>query len=267
MKENALDNQDIKSPDINNQLDSMNLILNLEGFEGPIDLLLKLAREQKVDLIHISILQLSEQYLSFVERIKMQDLELAADYLVMAAWLAYIKSRLLLPSKESEDYTAEEMADALRWQLLRLQAMQERGKEIMEMPRKNKDFFVRKNFGGLKVIYKTIYDVTLYDVLHAYGQTYRDDKPITLEIEPYDLYSVDDALERLKILLPKMPDWNVLMSFLPESILSPVKRRSAISSTLLAVLELVYKGKAKIRQDGGAFSPILVKSSDRSGSL
>ena len=246
---------------------SSDLVLNLGGFEGPIDVLLTLARDQKVDLIHISILDLAEQYLVFVEAARSQFLEMAADYLVMAAWLAYLKSKLLLPREDEEEPSATEMADALRWQLIRLQSMQDAGKKLMELPRKGLAFFTRGDPEGLPVSYTSVYDISLYDLLRGYARCRQEGAPTALEIEPIDLYSIDDAIERLRDILPNVPDWTTMMSFLPQGQLSPFKRRSAISTTLLAVLELVRQGKADIRQDGEAFSPIYLKPANRPESL
>lgn len=246
---------------------SSDLVLNLGGFEGPIDVLLTLARDQKVDLIHISILDLAEQYLVFVEAARAQYLELAADYLVMAAWLAYLKSKLLLPREDELEPSAAEMADALKWQLLRLESMQKAGKALMELPRKGQNFFTRGDPEGLPTSYTSVYDISLYDLLRGYARSRQEGAPTALEIEPIDLYSIDDAIGRLREFLPNVPDWTTLNSFLPKGKLSPFKRRSAISTTLLAILELVRQGKADIRQDGGAFSPIYLKPANRPESV
>ena len=243
------------------------LVLNLSGYEGPIDVLLTLARDQKVDLIHISILELAEQYLVFVDEARKHFLELAADYLVMAAWLAYLKSKLLLPREEEEEPSADEMADALRYQLLRLQAMQEAGKKVMELPRKGLAFFTRGEPEGLPVSYRSIYDVSLYDLLRGYARSRQEGAPVSLDIEPIDLYSIDEAIDRLREFLPNVPDWATLLSFMPQGSMSPFKRRSAISTTLLAALELVRLGKADIRQDSGLYSPIFLKPANRPESV
>jgi len=240
------------------------LVLSLGGFEGPIDLLLTLARDQKLDLMHISILALADQYLVFIESARDFQLEIAADYLVMAAWLAYLKSKLLLPKEETEEaLSAEEMAEALKFQLLRLEAMQEAGKKIFELPRRGIDFFPRGQTEGLPVTYRSVYDVSLYDLLRAYARQHKDKNVGALEIEPFDLYSIDDAIARLREILPNVPDWTTLGSFLPKGVREPLMRRSAVSTTLIAVLELVRQGKADIRQDGGAFSPIFIKPANR----
>jgi segregation and condensation protein A len=240
------------------------LVLNLGGFEGPIDVLLVLARDQKVDLMQVSILQLAEQYLLFIETARQSQLELAADYLVMAAWLAFLKSKLLLPKEENDDQpSAEEMAEALKFQMMRLEAMQEAGRKIFELPRKGINFFQRGAPEGLPVTLRAVYDVSLYDLLRAYGRQHNEKNVTALEIEPFDLYSIDEAIARLREILPGVPDWTEMASFLPQSIKEPLMRRSAVSTTLIAILELVRQGKADIRQDGGAFSPIFLKPANR----
>ncbi len=239
-------------------------LLNLGAFEGPIDVLLVLARDQKVDLMHISILALADQYLLFVATARETQLELAADYLVMAAWLAFLKSKLLLPKEESDDQpSAEEMAEALKFQMMRLEAMQEAGKKVFALPRLGIDFYRRGAPEGLPVTLRAVYDVSLYDLLRAYGRQHNEKGVTALEIEPFDLYSIDDAIARLREILPGVPDWTTLASFLPQGNLQPLMRRSAVSTTLIAVLELVRQGKADIRQDGGAYSPIFLKPANR----
>jgi segregation and condensation protein A len=240
------------------------LVLSLGAFEGPIDLLLTLARDQKLDLRFISILALADQYLAFIETAREFQLEIAADYLVMAAWLAFLKSKLLLPKEETEEaLSAEEMAEALKFQLLRLEAMQKAGKELFELPRRGIDFFPRGATEGLPITYRSVYDVTLYDLLRAYARQHKDKAVGALEIEAFDLYSIEDAIARLREILPNVPDWTDLQSFLPKGVKQPLMRRSAISTTLIAILELVRQGKADIRQDGGAFTPIYLKPANR----
>ena len=239
-------------------------LLNLSGFEGPIDVLLTLARDQKVDLMHISILALAEQYLHFIDTACEFHLELAADYLVMAAWLAFLKSKLLLPKEEEDDEpSAAEMAEALKFQMLRLEAMQGAGCKVFELPRRGIDFFPRGMPEGLPVSYRAVYDVSLYDLLRAYATQHRQKNITALEIEPFDLYSIDDAVQRLREILPGVPDWTELKVFLPENIKEPLLRRSAVSTTFVAILELVRDGKADVRQDGGHFTPIFVKPVNR----
>jgi segregation and condensation protein A len=241
-----------------------NLVLSLGGFDGPIDVLLVLARDQKVDLMHISILALAEQYLLFVDTAAQFQLELAADYLVMAAWLAYLKSKLLLPKEENEDEpSAEEMAEALRFQMRRLEAMQEAGRKLFDLPRKGMGFWPRGAPEGLPTTFRAVYDVSLYDLLRAYARQHKEKNVTALEIEAFDLYSIDEAINRLREILPGVPDWTDLQAFLPKGTLPPLMRRSAISTTLIAVLELVRQGKADLRQDGGAYSPIYLKPANR----
>jgi len=141
--------------------------------------------------------------------------------------------------------------------------MQRAGKELIELPRKGQNFFTRGDPEGLPTSYTSVYDISLYDLLRGYARSRQEGAPTALEIEPIDLYSIDDAIERLREFLPNVPDWTTMISFLPKGELSPFKRRSAISTTLLAILELVRQGKADIRQDGGAFSPIYLKPANR----
>ena len=227
------------------------LVLDLEGYEGPIDMLLQLARDQKVDLTRISILALANQYLDFVNQARKLRLELAADYLVMAAWLAYLKSRLLLPEPEDgEEPSGAEMAAALKYQLQRLQAMQDAGARLMDLPRLGRDVFARGEPAPLRVVAETTYDISLYELLRADGRSRSRVQATTLRIEPADLYSVDDALHRLTRLLGTMPGWQTLSTFLPSGLQGGLLWRSAIASTLSATLEMARQGHLRIRQDG-----------------
>lgn len=235
------------------------LVVDLEGFEGPIDVLLALARQQKVDLVHISILELADQYLSFIGEARKLRLEIAADYLVMAAWLAYLKSRLLLPeAEEDEQPSGPEMAEALAFQLRRLEAMQEAGSNVMALPRLGVDVFPRGSPEGVKIVRTPVYQLSLYELLKAYGEQQRRLHTGTLEIAPTMLYSVDDALERLGGLLGEMPDWQTLIRFLPDDLAPGVVGRSAVASTFAAALEMARGGQIEIRQSG-AFGPIYVR--------
>jgi segregation and condensation protein A len=234
------------------------LVLNLDGFEGPIDVLLTLARDQKVDLTKISILELAEQYLVFVNEARRLRLELAADYLVMAAWLAYLKSRLLLPAEEGdEEPTGEEMAAALAFQLQRLEAIREAGEGLFRRALLGRDVFARGAPEGVRVVTRSVYESTLYELLQAYGAIQRRGKPQPLRIEQMELFTMDEAIERLERALGALPDWSSLMSFLPEG-LKGLKRRSAIAATFLASLELARSGRMQLRQDG-RFGTIYVR--------
>ena len=240
-------------------------VVDLDGFEGPIDVLLSLAREHKLDLTRISILALADQYLEFVTKVRRTNLELAADFLVMAAWLAYLKSRLLLPDLGGEDEpTGEEMAAALAFQLQRLEAMQNAGQRLMARSRLRHDFFPRGAPETFRALVNPILEVTLYDLLKAYGDQKRRGPGGPLHIEPFDIYTVEDALKRLHKLLGSTPDWESLWQFLPEGALEGLVARSAIASTFAASLELAREGKVKLRQHD-AFGPIYLKSTHRDG--
>jgi len=237
-----------------------NLIVHLDGFEGPIDLLLTLARDQKVDLTKISILGLAEQYLTFIEQARQLRLEVAADYLVMAAWLAYLKSRLLLPSAEDdEEPSGAELAAALSYQLQRLEAMRTAAESLFARPLLGRDVFARGAPEGIRVTTRSVYDATLYELLQAYGSTQRRRKPAPLRIEQMELFSMDDALGRLSHVLGKVMDWSALSNFLPDGLKDDLVRRSAVAATFAASLELVRSGKAEIRQDQ-LFGPIFFRS-------
>ncbi len=236
------------------------LVVDLDGYEGPIDVLLSLARAQKVDLAKISILQLADQYLAFISAARQMRLEIAADYLVMAAWLAYLKSRMLLPEPQPEDEpSGAELAAALAFQLQRLEAMQQAGIRLMARPLLGRDVFPRGAPEGLRVVSRVTYDATLYDLLKAYGDSRRRVTGSVLAIRPAELYSMDDALARLGKLLGKMPEWRTLMSFLPANLRTGLVGRSAVASTFAASLELVRSGRIQLRQDV-AFGPIYLRS-------
>ncbi len=236
------------------------LIVHLDGFEGPIDLLLSLARDQKVDITKISILGLAEQYLSFIEEARQLRLEIAADYLVMAAWLAYLKSRLLLPATEDdEEPSGAELAAALKYQLQRLESMRTAAETLFARPLLGRDVFVRGAPEGIRVTTRPVYEATLFELLQAYGTTQRRRKPAPLRIEQMELFSMDDALGRLAGVVGKVPDWSSLLSFLPDGLEDDLLRRSAVAATFAASLELVRNGDAEIRQDQ-LFGPIFFRS-------
>lgn len=225
------------------------LVLDVDGFAGPIDVLLTLAREQKVDLTQISILELADQYLVWVAKLRQANLELAADYLVMAAWLAYLKSILLLPtSTDDEEPTGEEMAAALQFQLLRLESMQQAGEKLLARDQLGQDFFPRGNPEKFGYNLNSAFEVSIYDLLKAYGEhTHRSNVRI-LRIELSDLYSTDDGLKWLTKMLGSMPDWTSLLQFLPAEIKGDLVSRSMVASALSAALQLTKQGELKIRQ-------------------
>ncbi|MDF2232825.1 ScpA family protein [Albimonas sp. CAU 1670] len=226
------------------------LVVDVEGFEGPLDILLTLARSQKVDLRHVSILQLAEQYLAFVEEAKRLRIELAADYLVMAAWLAYLKSRLLLPPEPTEEGpSAEELAARLAWRLERLEAMREAGARLMGRDQLERDRFARGAPEAATLRRKVIYDASLIDLLRAYSRikTRDDYRPLHMNRAP--VMTPEEAIERMRGLIGDVLDWRTLSSFLPPAWRGdPKRRRSATAATFVAMLELVRRGEAELRQ-------------------
>jgi segregation and condensation protein A len=240
--------------------ESQELVLELDGYEGPIDLLLALAREQKVDLGKISILALADQYLAFISRERSLRLEIAADYLVMAAWLAYLKSRLLLPQPpEDDEPSGAELAAELEHRLRLLEAMQIAGGRLMARPRTGQDVFLRGAPEGLAVIAVPVYELGLYELLRAYGEGRRRTTAAVLTIEPAEFHSMDEALKRLARFLGHVPDWRELTSFLPEELRGEIFLRSALAATFAATLELARSGRIELRQDR-AFGPIYLRS-------
>lgn len=245
-------------------------LLDIDGYEGPIDVLLDMARTQKVDLREISILQLVRQYLSFIDRAKELKLELAAEYLVMAAWLAYLKSRLLLPqeNKDSTELSGDQMAEALAFQLRRLEAMREAANQLTKRPQLGQNVFTRGMPEKLRTEYKTDWQVNLYDLLKAYGTITRRQEYTTYELPTFNILSMEDAASRLAKMLGNLPKngphsvWATLQSFVPEGITDPLLIRSTIASTFTAGLEMAKQGGLEIRQDG-AFKPIYMRTKDR----
>ncbi|MBR72727.1 MAG: segregation/condensation protein A [Rhodospirillaceae bacterium] len=225
------------------------LIVDIDGYEGPLDALLNLARLQKVDLSQISILQLAEQYLAFIRSARDLKIEIAADYLVMAAWLAFMKSRLLLPDPSpDEEPTGEEMAQALARRLRILSAMREAAKKIFSLPRENHEFYYRGEDSDVKIVKISVLEASLFDLLMGYAAQNARVKKSNLVIKPPEVYSMEDAYDRLTMALGSVPDWEVLTKFLPKVTDQPLLERSAIASTLSASLELVKEGKIKLKQ-------------------
>ena len=237
------------------------LVLDLDGYEGPIDLLLALAREQKVDLAKLSILALADQYLAFIAAQRRLRLEIAADYLVMAAWLAYLKSRLLLPAppQGDGDPSGEALATALAHRLRLLAAMQRAGTALLARPLLDRDVFRRGRPEGLPNIDLPAYALSLFELLAAYGQGHRRQHARVLTIEPTAFHSLDAALRRLAEFVGLVPDWRELMAFLPAEWGGALLRRSALAATFAASLELARAGQIELRQDR-AFGPIYLRS-------
>jgi segregation and condensation protein A len=234
------------------------LTLDLEGWEGPLDLLLSLARTQKVDLREISILELVEQYLSFISDAKALKLEIAADYLVMAAWLAYLKSCLLLPKEEDADPSPEELALRLQLRLQRLNAMREAGARLIARNRLGRDVFARGAPEGIRIVRKSLWRAEFYDVISAYGQLRARSEPAVHVVVHRPIMTLEDALVRLERMIGQSVDWAMLQTFLPEST-DESYRKSALASSFVAALELARQGKAQIRQEE-PFSDLMVKA-------
>ena len=238
------------------------LVIDIDGYAGPLDVLLALARTQKVDLTHISILQLAEQFLAFVTGARSLHLEVAADYLVMAAWLAYLKSRLLLPDEESEgELSGTEMAARLRHQLQRLEAIREAGHKLMMRHRLGRDVFARGDPEAIRVIKTPVFAVSLYELLKGYAAVEVRAPAETLRIDRNAVYRIEDAIRRLARLLGKTLDWETLEDFLPPGMDAGFARRNAIASTLAASLQLAREGKLELRQTN-AFGPVYVRAKE-----
>jgi len=234
------------------------LTLSLDGWEGPLDLLLNLARAQKVDLAQISILQLVEQYLAYLGEARALKLEIAADYLVMAAWLAYLKSCLLLPKDPEADPSPEEIALRLQLRLQRLDAMRESGARLLGRDRVGRDVFLRGNPEGLRLIRKAAWKVRDFDLFAAYGAVRARTAPTMHVIHARSVMTLEEAIERVGRMIGMALDWTFLESFLPST-QDPQFRRSALASSFLAALELARRGRLEIAQDE-PFAPIKLKA-------
>jgi len=234
------------------------LTLSLDGWEGPLDLLLSLARVQKVDLAQISILHLVEQYLTYLNEARALKLEIAADYLVMAAWLAYLKSCLLLPKDPEQDPSPEEIALRLQMRLQRLDAMREAGARLLGRDRIGRDVFVRGNPEGLRLVRKAAWQVRDFDLFAAYGAVRARTQPAMHVVHARAVMTLDEAIERVSKMIGMALDWTFLESFLPSS-QDPQFRRSALASSFLAALELARRGRLDIAQDE-PFAPIKLRA-------
>jgi segregation and condensation protein A len=235
------------------------LTLDIDGWEGPLDLLLALARNQKVDLRAISILELVEQYLTFVNEARALRLELAADYLVMAAWLAYLKSALLLPRNPEETPSPEELALRLQLRLERLNAMREGGARLIARDRLGRDVFSRGAPEGLRVLRKARWEAEIYDLIAAYGRISARTRPVMHVVAARDVMTLEEAIERVARLVGSRIDWATIESFLPDEA-SGSYRRSALASSFVAALELARQGRVELRQKS-AFAPLYLKAS------
>ena len=236
------------------------LVVDIAGFEGPLDLLLHLARNQRVDLSRISVLALAEQYIAFIERARSIRIELAADYLVMAAWLAYLKSRLLIPQPlKDEGPSGEEMAAALAFRLKRLEAMRDAATRLVNRNRLGRDVFVRGAPEHIPVERRSAFEASLYDLLSAYAALRQRHAVTQVTIEKRQVWSLADAREILARLLGELTDdWTALDHFLLRYMADPKDRATAIASSFAASLEMVREGQLELRQDS-AFSPIYLR--------
>jgi segregation and condensation protein A len=255
----ADDWQEGQATDTADRLAGEALIVDVDGFEGPLDLLLTLARTQKVDLRRVSVLQLAEQYLGFVERARSLRIELAADYLVMAAWLAYLKSRLLLPPDPADQGpSAEDLAAQLAFQLERLAAMREAAARLMARDRLGRDRFARGLPEDVAVRRSVTFTATLLDLMRAYARIRTKDEFRPYAMDRDDVFTMEQALDRLRGLVGGVLAWTDLASFLPDGWTSPARRRSATAAHFAAVLELAKSGQIELRQ-ARTFAPISLR--------
>ncbi|MBK9082956.1 MAG: segregation/condensation protein A [Rhizobiales bacterium] len=234
-------------------------VVDVDGFEGPLDLLLELARRQKVDLAKISVLKLAEQYLAFVEEARRVRLELAADYLVMAAWLAYLKSRLLLPvTGKAEEPLAADLAAALAERLRRLEQMRAAAERLVNRPRLGRDIFTRGAPEEIQTTSQVIWKASLFDLLTAYARQRQTQALSRVTFKKREVWSLAEAREALERLAGIAREWTVLDDFLIEYCVDPAMRRTARASSFSASLEMVREGRIDLRQDA-AFAPIWVR--------
>lgn len=234
------------------------LTIDVDGWEGPLDLLLALARNQKVDLKQISILKLVEQYLSFINDARALKLEVAADYLVMAAWLAYLKSALLLPRDPEVEPSPEELALRLQLRLARLDAMREAGARLMARDRLGRDVFARGQPEGLRTVRHAVWQAELYDLIAAYGRISARTRPVLHVVARRPVMTLEVAIDRLSTLIGERVEWSTIESFLPAGARG-LYRKSAIASSFLAALELARKGRVELRQQS-PFAPLYLKA-------
>ncbi|MCO5084350.1 MAG: segregation/condensation protein A [Rhizobiaceae bacterium] len=235
------------------------LVVDVDGFEGPLDLLLHLARNQKVDLARISVLALAEQYLAFVEKVRALRLELAADYLVMAAWLAFLKSKLLIPKQPGEEgESGEELAAVLQFRLKRLEAMRDAASRLVNRNRLGRDVFARGMPELVIVEKRNEYSATLYDLLSAYAAQRQKRAAANVTISRPGIWTLKQARDILMRLVGSVDDWAALDSFLIDYLASPRERATAVASSFAASLELVREGAIEMRQME-PFAPIYMR--------
>jgi len=234
------------------------LTIDIDGWEGPLDLLLALARTQKVDLRQLSILHLVDQYLTYVNEARELKLEVAADYLVMAAWLAYLKSALLLPRDPEVEPSPEDLALRLQLRLERLNAMREAGARLIARDRMGRDVFSRGTPEGLKVVRKSRWQAEIYDLISAYGQISARTRPVMHIVAVRPVMTLEDAIARVSSLVGERIDWSTIESFLPEEA-EGLYRKSVLASSFVAALELARQGRVELKQKS-AFAPLYLKA-------
>jgi len=240
------------------------LLVDVEGFEGPLDLLLALARTQKVDLAKISVLALAQQYLDFISEARRLRLEIAADYLVMAAWLAFLKSKLLLPAEKDDEGepTGEELAALLAFRLKRLDAMRNAAAQLMTRKRLGRDIFAHGDPEPVRILRKSVYDANVYDLLKAYSQQRQRSTVQSWQVKPRTVWSLKEARDELERLLGINVDWAQLDGLLAEFLVEPELRRTALASGFTAALEMTREGALEISQSK-SFGPLLVRRRHR----
>ncbi len=235
------------------------LVIDIDGFEGPLDLLLHLARDQKVDLTRISVLDLARQYLAFIDGARALRIELAADYLVMAAWLAYLKSRLLIPQPKGEDEpSGEEMAALLQFRLRRLEAMRDAAGRLVNGNRLGRDVFARGMPETVVVERRSVFEASLYDLLSAYGGSRQRGMPTGMRVQKRAVWSLADARQLLDRLVGTMADWTPLDAYLLAYVTQPQERATAIASAFAASLEMAREGAIELRQER-PFAPLMMR--------
>ena len=251
--------QDFESDLPERASDEPSLMVDVEGFEGPLDLLLTLARQQKVDLAKISILALADQYLAFIEEARKMRLELAADYLVMAAWLAYLKSRLLLPEQHpSEGISAEEMANALARRLRRLEAIRQFAEQLLNRPQLDRDVFQRGQPEPIAEVKHPQWSATLYDLLSAYAARRQIRSRSVVRVAKRTVWSLAEAREALERLIGQTMDWSPLDQYLVAYMTDPSTVTTVLASSFAAALEMIREGRLEAHQQG-AFSPLYLR--------
>jgi segregation and condensation protein A len=241
------------------------LVIDVEGFEGPLDLLLTLARQQKVDLAKISILALADQYLAFIEEARKLRLELAADYLVMAAWLAYLKSRLLLPEQHEPDgLSAEDMATALAQRLRRLEAIRQVAEQLLNRPQLGREVYARGLPEPIAEVRKPEWSATLYDLLTAYAGQRQKQARAFVRLPKRTVWSLSEARQTLERMIGEITEWSVLDEYLIAYMVDPSHAATVRASSFAAALELVREGRIELHQQA-AFAPLYVRKRSENG--